>query len=120
MTKTKQTAYAFFYAQAGYGYQPDQETKEQGRRRCAMQLTEAEQWARDNDVSFEWSIDDLDSSEWNDDPEPWAQWRCVAHDEDGAVVASLCGIDFGRDVEPWGQPYRRVVEAELALEAMPS
>jgi hypothetical protein len=35
-------------------------------------------------------------------------------DPEGTVVANLGGVDFGRDVEPWGNPYARVVEAELA------
>jgi hypothetical protein len=37
-------------------------------------------------------------------------------DEDGKIVQSLCFIDFGRDGSPWGDSYKRVVEAELALE----
>jgi hypothetical protein len=37
-------------------------------------------------------------------------------DKAGKVVQSLGGVDFGRDGDPWGQPYARVVEAELALE----
>ena len=117
-TKTKQTPEGFFYDQAGYGYQPDQETKEEERRRCARQLAEAERVASEAGFSYEWEIDlSGDSSEFNDDPEPWALWCCVCRDMDGAFMASLYGIDFGRDGEPWGQPYRRVVEAELALEA---
>jgi hypothetical protein len=49
----------------------------------------------------------------------YKQWVCCMFDENGELVQSLGGVDFGRDVEPWGPPYRRVVEAELALEEMP-
>lgn len=34
--------------------------------------------------------------------------------DQGETLGSLCGIDFGRGNEPDGQPYARVVEAELA------
>lgn len=57
-------------------------------------------------------------------PQSYHLWQCTAWqcegDDMGALTyrASLGGIDFGRDGEPWGNPYRRVVEAELALEAL--
>ena len=58
---------------------------------------------------------------------PYSLWQCCAcspHESPGrfsnlsTVVASLSGIDFGRDGEPWGDPYKRIVEAELALESL--
>ena len=108
-----QTAYHFFLKHAGYSYNPATETRAQGRRNTARMLAAAEKSAAG--CSFEWSIDpDIDSSEWSDDPEPWQTWQCIMRDESGRVVNSLHGIDFGRDGEPWGDPYRRVVEAELA------
>ena len=118
----------FFYEHAGYSYDPLTETPEQGRRRCAETLASAEQWARDNGYSFEWIRDPYTTSaDWikdNDDGGencfPWHLWTCIIHDADGNDGASLHGIDFGRDGEPWGDPYRRVVEAELALESMPA
>lgn len=113
------TPYAFFRKHAGYSHNPATETEAQGRARCACNLAAAERYAGDVGLSFEWSVDDIDSSEWSDDPEPWAQWACVCRDMSGAVVASLGGIDFGRDGEPWGDPYRRVIEAELAAEVKP-
>lgn len=114
---TKRTPFAFFLTHAGYSYNPQTETPMQGRRRCARALAWAEMRARDVGASFEWSIDpDVDSSEWSDEEPPYAQWQCIARDASGVVFASLHGIDFGRGKEPWGDPYRRVVEAELASE----
>jgi hypothetical protein len=120
MTTSKQTPAEFFYEHAWYSHDPKTQTPEQGRRECAGLLAKAEQWGNDEGLSFEWEIDQgIDSSSFDDDPEPWALWCCLARDASGEIVASLSGIDFGRDVEPWGQAYRRVVEAELALEACP-
>jgi hypothetical protein len=110
-----QTAYQFFLKHAGYSVNPG-ETQIQGRRRSARELARAEQHASSMGVSFHWEVDDLDSSEWSDEEPPYPQWCCVARTADGKVFASLCGIDFGRDSEPWGDPYRRVVEADLATE----
>ena len=117
------SAYHFFLAQAGYSYDPKAETPMQGRIRCAKSLARAERLARDAGCTFAWEYDGLDSSEWipagkdgGRDRDPWPTWCCVARDGTGAVFASLCGIDFGRDGEPWRNPYRRVVEAELACE----
>lgn len=117
-TAAAERAFAFFYEHAGFSWNPKTETKEDGRKRCAETLVKAERDAASLGFGFEWSVDDCDSSEWSDDPEPWAQWVCVCKDENGNVLASLCGIDFGRDGDPWGDPYARVVEAELASEAI--
>jgi hypothetical protein len=113
------TPESFFWKHAGYSYNPTAgETPEQGRRACAVALAAAERAGSDAGLSFDWMIDpDVDSSDWSDDPEPWRQWVCLCRDMDGAVVASLGAIDFGRDGEPLGSDYRRVVEAELASEA---
>ena len=105
----------FFYAHAGYSYRPD-ETPMQGRERCAKRLALAENWAHEQRVSFEWQPDGL--SDW-DDEDKHEVWACVARDANGAVIGSLGGVDFGADRDPWGDPYRVVVEAEIALEAMP-
>ena len=120
------TPYNFFLKHAGYSYNPQTETKEQGRRRCAKALAQAERQAHDEGFSFEWSVDPyINSSEWIDDDEdggkncdPWQTWQCLVRDPAGRIVSSLHGIDFGRDGEPWGNPYRRVVEAELALDTL--
>lgn len=126
METKQETAEQFFYREAGYSYDPKKETKAQGRRRCARILADAERRASEAGISFQWEIDmGASSADWIADDEdggrnkdPWAVWECVARDGSGKVIASLCGIDFGRDGEPWGDPYRRVVEAELALEGL--
>lgn len=113
------TPYQFFLRHAGFSYDPKTETADAGRRRNARDLANAERRASAAGMSFGWSIDpDIDSSEWCDDPPAYDQWVCVCRDAVGDSVASLGGIDFGRDGSPYSDPYRRVVEAELAREAL--
>jgi hypothetical protein len=120
-----QQAVAFFYEQAGWSYNPSNETAEEGRARGALRLATAEDYAQTHDWMFAWEPDpepcycDADSHEHEVE-------FCVlfdrAHDDFDAVgrllkrriLASLYGI-CGATRE-----YRRVVEAELALEAMPA
>lgn len=114
----------FFYDHAGVSYNPATETLEQGKVRGAKLYASAEQWARETGYSFEWGIDPYScSADWFDDNEdggknndPWPAWKCVMYNEKGGVVQSLHGTDLGRGGTPYGDPYRRVVEAELALE----
>jgi hypothetical protein len=105
-------AEAFFYEHAGYSYRPDVETEEEGRRRTARDLAAAERWANDNGYSFQWEWD-----EWYEDNDgsvgPYV--GCVMRDPMGNVVGSLWGIE---DEGPDPGPYYRVIEAELASEAM--
>lgn len=110
----------FFKANAGFSYNPKTETKAQGMDRCARRLAAAEQWAREAGYSFSWEVDCIDSSEWSGETPPWPQYLCVIRNGEGVIVGSLGGVDFGRDGTPWNNPYRRVVEAELALEEMPA
>lgn len=89
-----------------------------GRRNGAAALVRAERWARDSGVWFVWSpdgevtnhVDAFDGY----DAEPETCEMCEAYDADGVPIAALACID---DATP---EYRRVVEAELALEAMPN
>lgn len=115
---TRLTPYHFFLKHAGYSYDPKTQTKMQGRIMGAKELAAAERWALDQGCSFDWEVDDVDSSDWSDERSSWNQWVCIMRDAHGNVMESLCGIDFGRDGEPWGEPYKRVVEAELASDAM--
>ncbi len=120
----KQTAYAFFLKQAGYSYDPKAQTRIKGKRESAKRLAAAETWARENDVTFDWQEDDQPFECACDDPtceshEPHTAYVCLARDASGTVQESLCGISFGPCVDPWRHPYKRVVEAELALEMMP-
>jgi len=112
-------AVAFFVANAGYSYDPKTETEEQGKRRGARKLATAERRAWKEGCRFSWSVDpDIDSSDFSDERPPWSLYQCAMFAPDGRCVASLHGIDFGRDGFPSdGNTYRRVVEAELALEA---
>lgn len=116
--KTHKSPVSFFYQHAGHSYDPKTETKAQGRWRCARALANAERWASESGVSFAWQVDpDCDSSEFCDEKPAWPLWCCIARDADGKVIGSLGAVDFG-DGEPWGDNYRRVVGAEIALEAM--
>lgn len=110
----------FFYENAGFSYDPKKETPEDGRRRHACELADAEQRARNLGYSFAWEPDVIDSSDFSDEKPAWGLWMCVIYRPDGKVCGSLSGIDFGRDGSPHGDPYRRVVEAELALEESPN
>lgn len=108
MHATLRKRWKFFHEWAGYATPP-------GKVACAATLAKAEQWAEDEGITFEWSVDPcIDSSDFSDEEPPYALWQCLATYEN--ETASLCGIDFGRDKEPWGDPYKRVVEAELASE----
>jgi len=123
MTRKLTKAEQFFFANAGYSRGAD-ESIAAARARNARMLAYHEQRAKDACCSFEWSIDpDVTSADWCEPRrdggkyrDPWATWQCVARDGAGRVFASLGGIDFGRLGEPWSNPYRRVVEAELASE----
>lgn len=71
---------------------------------------------RDAEYTFHWLVDGYnDSSDWSDG-EPHAVWDCIMRTPQGEVCGSLGGIDFGADGQLWGDPYMRVVQAELALE----
>ena len=98
----------FFYAYAGYGYDPTTETRVQGRRRCARALAEAEQHARRMEWAAEWVWDDMP---WEGEDTPSEVLGCILKNQRGDVLGSLWGIG---DPSP---EYRRVVEAELADEA---
>lgn len=105
---------AFFLEWAPYSFNPKTETREQGRHRCAQALMDAEAWALDQGIRYEWQAElcpDRSGVEHTGDI-----WLCIAW-LGGKVVGSLGGIDLGEEGEPWGHPQGRVVEAELALVA---
>lgn len=116
---------AFFKRYAGFSYDPATETRMQGKLRCARALATAEAAARAAGCTFDWDCDpEITSADWVEKgdasrgyEEPWQTYACVMRDKGGRVVASLGGVDFGRDGSPRGEPYARVVEAELACEA---
>lgn len=118
--KRRLTPYAFFKQHAGYSYGPE-ETPEQGRQRSARLLARAERKAADLGVTFEWREDDEPFQCACDDPkceshEPHTAYVCLARTQDGDVFACLGAISFGPGRKPWGNPYQRVIEAELATE----
>lgn len=105
----------FFYDNAGLSYIPGKETPEEGRLRNALEYATAEEWARDYDADYQWSDDwGIDHvAEFPDayDSEPETCEACLMY-IDGELVASLSCIDDADD------NYRRIIEAELALEAI--
>jgi hypothetical protein len=107
------TAYSFFLKNAGYSVAQG-ETQIQGRRRSARELAQAEQWARENGVTFSWEPDqDADPNDWDGDgPIGENAEGCVARCASGGVLVALWSI-WDASAE-----YRRVVQAELASEAM--
>lgn len=115
-TDYKNKAIQFFFEHAGYSYDPKTETPEQGKQRGAELLARAEREAASAGIRFEWRYDDdgcccccLEKGE-----APHTDvWYCQAWSEDGLrCLASLSGICGPSD------DYRRVVEAELAAEAL--
>lgn len=115
------TPYRFFHRHAGVSWNPAIESQAQGCANGARKLAAAERQARDAGFSFGWEVDpDVDSSEHLGKQRggPYALWQCTCRNADGAIIASLGAIDFGRDGEPWEYPYHRVIEAELAAEAL--
>lgn len=109
-------AVAFFYNEAGFSYDPLTQTPAEGRLETAKALAKAESMASEAGCSFEWELDGGDSREWDAEGPVTPTWVCTMRSPSGTVLESVSGVDFG-DSEPWGQPYRRVVEAELAFEA---
>jgi hypothetical protein len=104
----------FFMANAGHVAPP-------GKVVCALELARAEieakrRWFND-DWEFVWEEDDIDIRDITDEPEAFYRelhevMCCILKDRSGKVLASLSGIiDADRD-------YQRVVEAELASEAL--
>jgi len=107
-------AEAFFWANAGWSYMPGQETPEQGRMEGAKRLAAAEQWLKDEGGNATWEVDQVH------DREECNYVCCVAVCCEcgrkcccGERSAVLGGIDAEEE-----DNYRRVVEAELALELM--
>lgn len=116
-------AEAFFYKHAEFGYDPKKETEEQGRRSNAKELALAERDAASLGISFEWGEDPNPDVSWMDKKQlkqyrdgDFVMMQCASISTDGHVVGSLGGIHMGSD---WRlDPYRRVIEAQLATEAL--
>ena len=119
-TTSHMAAVKFFSKNAGSSYTPGKETRAQGKRRGAQALAHAEAEAARRGWRVEWDHEqDVDLS-WADDEQREdidEVLEAVLKDENGHVLASLGNITFGRDSMA-NRNYRRVVEAELALEAL--
>lgn len=106
----------FFYGQCGY-CGDGRVSWQEARARGAIELARAEQWAEEN-CQTTWQPDEEYSPDDYDDPDmPQTAWGCVVSDSDGEL-ASLWAVTFDGDGHPDG-PYKRLVDAELALELMP-
>lgn len=125
-------AVQFFYKHAGYSYNVAQgETKEQGKRRAARAYADAEAWASREGLVYDWLYDDMPCDGCDCGSDDCDCSTGAAHETLGCVLYRPCP-DHGIDCKHaevlqslWGicgatSEYRRVVEAELALEAMPS
>jgi hypothetical protein len=106
-------AIKFFYKHAGYSHGPGQ-TAHQRRLEGAKRLALAEEYAKEMGWTVEWDYDEL-PYEMGDAETKMPDEVLVADlfDEEHHHLESLGGIG-----DPDGN-YRRVVEAELVLEAMP-
>src|SRR5277367_5306292 len=117
MATRKTTAHAaavkFFYKHAGSSYTPGKETKAQGKRRGAQALAHAEAEAKRRGWRVEWEHSQEEYQMGDAETEhPNEVLDAVLKDEDGHVLASLGSIG-----DP-SRSYGRVIEAELALEAL--
>lgn len=103
---------AFHLEHGGYSYDPTAETAEQGRQRCAERAATAEILAERDGLMVEWHddcyIDHL--AEFGYQPTTCECAQVI--DADGNVLASMSCIDDADDA------YRRVVAAELFIEAL--
>jgi hypothetical protein len=113
-----QQAIEFFLTHGGWGYDPQTETAEEGRVRSAREMAEAEAWMVEQPgFTVEW-FPDTDYNPADYDAEmPDTAWGCTV--TCGEKQESLWGITFDGDGHPAGNPYARVVVAELAHEMMP-
>lgn len=116
MELTKQEQ--FFYDNAGYSHLPAKETAEEGHLRSAREYAEAETWAIDNGYYFDWIIDSNGCSGCGCESEDCVCSTGIDHETYGCIMRS----DDDKHLQSlWGicnpdAAYRRVVEAELALE----
>lgn len=112
--RTMTKAERFFWLNAGFSYNPKTQTKAQGRRECAEALAQAEAYARNLGFEFEWEHDSEPWDAGDTDYVPTEVLNCRIPDPENSrySLASLCGI-----ADPDAN-YRRVIEAELASEAL--
>lgn len=127
-------AIEFFYHHAGWPYDPARESFIVGKLRCAAELAQAEAWAKDSGAQYAWEYGGTVECQDND-----GNWEtnpavscvlfmpcddCTDGDIDHCTRklsyhsrASLGGIMESENYKEQTD-CRRIVEAELALEAM--
>jgi len=112
----KQAAFLFFLRNAGTSYDPQTQTKRQGQYAGARRLAKAERDARALGYTFDWqqdwSVDHQKEYDCYPNGGPETCEFCLMLSPEGNVVQSLGCIDDAT------KEYRRVVEAELALEQL--
>ena len=106
----------FFFRQYGGGVVGEDALR-------SWRLARAEEYADAQEWTFTWEYDPSPDLSWCDDCAKRSHLRpghehpevftCLLRDESGKALASLGSIEGDRN-------YRRVVQAELALEAMPA
>jgi hypothetical protein len=105
----------FFFEHAGWGYDPKKETAQAGRLRCAKDLARAEMIADQLDWYYEWEQDQDPDLSWMSEEEQAKEHEvlvCRLFDSKDRVLEAIGGVtDADRN-------YGRVIEAELALEAL--
>jgi hypothetical protein len=107
----------FFYEHAPYSVRPG-EDEISARIRSAAALARAEAIAKGRGATVAWEEDDLAwlTESWRACGDDHGQaWGAVLRDAEGTALGSLWGITF-ESHEPAGEPYARVVAAELADE----
>lgn len=106
----------FFYENAGWSYDPETQTPDEGHWETARHLAKAEEWAHENGIEFLW-VPDEDGFAFGLRA---MVWGCIAgpcrdhHFDNIETEASLWGIEFADGTSWVTDPYAIVVEAELA------
>jgi hypothetical protein len=112
--KRMREAVAFFRKHAGYA-QHAGESVATAKTRNARALAHAEIEAETHGWKVQW---EEDPEEWQGEGErPFEVLVAVLRNEDGDALASLGGIDMTGNTRT-DRDYGRVIEAELALEAL--
>jgi hypothetical protein len=115
--KPSTSAVAFFRKHGGYGVRA-RESKAKAKTRSAQALARAEALSTALGWSVEWEHDPYVDKWWdNDEDAPTEVLSAVLYDKDRNVLASLGGIGMSGNRKT-DQDYGRVVEAELADEAL--
>lgn len=110
-------ALQFHYEHGGYSYDPATERPEDGRARYALAAAGAEAWAQEQGLEFRWEDD------WT--VTDHAHEFCAdAYPAGNPETCEMCGAWLGDEclaamgcIDDATDEYRRVIEADLAMEA---